>query len=68
MGETDLSCFAIIEFEVIAGLEIYGHSAVGMLLEVYLQHFLWHVKVIQLIVAQRHIYIQSEVVPATKLH
>lgn len=57
---TDLSSFAIVESEVVAGFEVEGNSRVRNTLQIHGQHLLRHVIVIQLIVTQSHINIQGQ--------
>jgi len=61
-----LSCFAVVEPEVVAGLEVEGDGGVGDALQVDRQHLLGHVIVVQLVVTQGHIHLQRQEVSADK--
>ncbi len=55
-----LSCFAIVEPEVVAGLEVEGNSGVGHALQVHGQHLLGHIIVVQLVVTKSHVNFQGQ--------
>lgn len=55
-----LSGLAIVEPEVVAGLEVEGDRGVRHALQVHSQHLLGHVVVVQLVVTQSHVDLQSE--------
>lgn len=59
-----LSCLAIVESEVVAGLEVEGNSGVGYALQVHGQHLLGHIIVVQLIVTQSHVNFQGQEISA----
>lgn len=55
-GLVYLCCLAVVEPEVVAGLEVQSNSGVRDALQVHGQHLLGHVIVVQLVVTQSHIY------------
>lgn len=55
-----LSCLAIVESEVVAGLEVEGNSGVGHALQVHGQNLLGHVVVVQLVVTESHVNFQGQ--------
>lgn len=55
-----LSCLAIVESEMVAGLEIEGNCGVRHALQVDSQHLLGHVIVVQLVVTQSHVNFQGQ--------
>lgn len=59
-----LSCLAIVESEVVAGLEVEGNSGVWYALQVHGQHLLGHIIVVQLIVTQSHVNFQGQEISA----
>lgn len=61
-----LSCLAIIESEVVAGLKVEGNSGVGHALQVHSQHLLRHVIVVQLVVTQSHVNFQGQEISETQ--
>lgn len=63
-----LSCLSFVDFKVIAGFEVEGNSGVRYALQVNSQHLLGHIIVVQLIIAQSHVHLQSEEVSAWKDH
>lgn len=58
-----LGCFAVVKAEMITGLKVECDGTIGDLLEVNSQNFLRHIIVIQLVVTQGHINIESKVLP-----
>lgn len=48
---------------MVAGLEVDGDGGVGVVLEVDSQHLLRHIIVVQLVVTQRHVHVEGEVLP-----
>lgn len=54
---------AIVKPEVVASLEVDGDGGVWVVLEVDGQHLLRHIVVVQLVVTQRHVHVEGEVLP-----
>ena len=55
-----LSSLSVVEFEVIAGLEIVGDHRVGVLLYISCQHLLRDVVVVQFMVAHGQVHVESQ--------
>lgn len=62
-----LSCLAIVESEVVAGLEVQCNSRVRHALQVHSQHLLGYIVVVQLIVTQSHINFQGQEISARRM-
>ena len=60
LGVQYLSSFAIVEFVVVAGLEVVGHYTIRVLLYVTCQDLLRHVVVVQFVVAHGQVDIESQ--------
>lgn len=54
-----LSCLALVDFKVVAGLEVESNGGVGYALQVHSQHLLGYIIVVQLIITQSHVNLQS---------
>lgn len=63
MNRLYLSCFAIVEPEVVAGLEVESNSGVRDALQVHGQDLLGHIIVVQLVVTKSHVHFQSQELP-----
>lgn len=59
-----LSGLAVVQSEGVAGLEVEGNGGVRYALKVHSQHLLGHIVVVQLVVAQSHINLQSQEISA----
>lgn len=59
-----LSGLAIVQPEGVAGFEVEGNGGVRYALQVHGQHLLGHIVVVQLVVAQSHINLQSQEISA----
>lgn len=62
--EEHLSRLAVVQPEVVAGLEVEGNGGVRDGLQVHGQNLLGHVVVVQLVVTQSNVNLQGQEVPA----
>lgn len=54
--------FAVVQSEVIAGLEIQSYGTVREMLQVNREHLLWDVVVVQLVIAKGYVHIKCQII------
>lgn len=55
-----LSCLAVVQSKVVAGLQVEGNGGVRDALKVHSQNLLRHIIVVQLVVTQSHIHFEGQ--------